>query len=110
MTRASMGKKMEAKSEYWRERITEQERSGMSVQRFCQEQGLTEQSFYLWRKRLRKQQPMRFALVETGPARQPLARRQHQFQIRLRRTLLPRRSRIWNWCWRRASGCESALA
>src|SRR6266478_2800214 len=73
MTRASMGKKMEAKSEYWRERITEQERSGMSVQRFCQEQGLTEQSFYLWRKRLRKQQPMRFALVETGPARQHLA-------------------------------------
>ena len=65
-----MGKKMEAKSEYWRERITEQERSGMSVQRFCEEQGLTEQSFYLWRKRLRKQQPMRFALVETAPARQ----------------------------------------
>ena len=65
-----MGKKMEAKSEYWRERITEQERSGMSVQRFCQEQGLTEQSFYLWRKRLRKQQPMRFAVVETGPAQQ----------------------------------------
>src|SRR2546421_12812176 len=73
MTRASMGKKMEAKSEYWRERITEQERSGMSVQRFCQEQGLTEQSFYLWRKRLRKQQPMRFALVETGPGRQQRA-------------------------------------
>src|SRR5437660_12587226 len=69
MTRASMGKKMEAKSEYWRERITEQERSGMSVQRFCKEQGLTEQSFYLWRKRLREQQPMRFALVETGSAR-----------------------------------------
>src|SRR5437660_11672279 len=73
MTRASMGKKMEAKSEYWRERITEQERSGTSVQRICQEQGLTEQSFYLWRKRLRKQQPMRFALVETGPARQQRA-------------------------------------
>ena len=64
-----MGKKMEAKSEYWRQRIAEQERSGMSVQRFCEEQGLTEQSFYLWRKRLRKQQPMRFALVETGSAR-----------------------------------------
>ena len=70
MTRASMGKKMEAKSEYWRQRIAEQERSGMSVQRFCEEQGLTEPSFYLWRKRLRKPQAMRFALVETGPARQ----------------------------------------
>ena len=45
----------------------------MTVQRFCEEQGLTEQSFYLWRKRLRKQPPMRFALVETGPALQQRA-------------------------------------
>jgi transposase len=65
-----MEKKIGARSEYWRERIAEQERSGMSVHRFCEERGLTEQSFYLWRKRLRKQQPMRFALVETEPARQ----------------------------------------
>src|SRR5215467_4998813 len=68
MTRASMGKKMSARSEYWRERIAEQESSGISVKRFCEEQRLTEQSFYVWRKRLRKQQPMRFALVETGGA------------------------------------------
>src|SRR5258708_33801240 len=73
MTRASKGKKIGARSEYWRERIAEQGRSGMSVQRFCEEQGLTEQSFYLWRKRLRKQPPMRFAFVETGPALQPRA-------------------------------------
>jgi transposase-like protein len=65
-----MGKKIGARSEYWRERIAEQERSGESVPRFCEEQGLSEQSFYVWRKRLRKQQPMRFALVETAPARQ----------------------------------------
>jgi len=57
--------------EYWRERIAEQERSGLSVQRFCEAQGLTEQSFYQWRKRLRESLPMRFALVESGPARQP---------------------------------------
>ena len=43
----------------------------MSVKQFCQEQGLTEQSFYSWRKRLGKQEPMRFAVVETRPARQP---------------------------------------
>jgi len=54
--------------DYWRERIAAQERSGLTVGRFCKEQGLTEQSFYLWRKRLREQQPMRFALVETGSA------------------------------------------
>ena len=67
-----MGNKSAARSDYWRDRITEQQRSGMSVQRFCEEKGLTEQSFYLWRKRLRKQQPMRFALVKTEPARQHL--------------------------------------
>ena len=67
-----MGKKIAARSQYWRDRITEQERSGMSVQRFCQEKGLTEQSFYGWRKKLRKQSPMRFALVEAEPARQHL--------------------------------------
>jgi hypothetical protein len=27
---------------------------------------VTEASFYVWRKRLRKQEPVRFALVETG--------------------------------------------
>jgi len=60
------------RTEYWRRRIAEQERSGMSVQRFCENQGLTEQAFYHWRKRLREQQPpIRFALVETGPSRQP---------------------------------------
>jgi hypothetical protein len=29
--------------------------------------------FYNWRKRLRRQAPMRFALVETGPAGRPSA-------------------------------------
>jgi hypothetical protein len=27
---------------------------------------MSEQSFYVWRKRLRKEEPVRFALVETG--------------------------------------------
>ena len=58
--------KIGGRGEDWRERIAAQERSGVSVKRFCEERGLTEQSFYFWRKRLRKQAPMRFALVETG--------------------------------------------
>ena len=36
--------------------------------RFCQEQQITEQSFYVWRKRLRQPEPVRFALVESGAA------------------------------------------
>lgn len=37
--------------------------------RFCKDQGLTEQAFYFWRKRLRNQQPIRFALLETKTVR-----------------------------------------
>src|ERR1700676_4075329 len=40
----------------------------MSVKQFCREQGLTEYSFYAWRKRLREQGPVRFALVERSAA------------------------------------------
>src|SRR5215813_11123678 len=70
MKRRSSGKTVEERSAYWREHIAEQERSGMSVQQFCKEKGITEQSFYVWRKRLGEQEWARFALVETGPARQ----------------------------------------
>ena len=56
------------RSEYWREQIAEHERSGLSVPEFCKERRIVEQSFYVWRKRLREQGPMRFALVETAPA------------------------------------------
>ena len=65
-----IGKTVEERRTYWRERIAEQERSGISVQQFCKEKGVTEQSFYAWRKRPRKQEAARFALVETPPARQ----------------------------------------
>jgi hypothetical protein len=68
MTKTGIGKSTEARSEYWRARIAEQEHSGMSVGRFCQEQEITEQSFYTWRKRLRPPEPVRFALVERGAA------------------------------------------
>ena len=65
MAKPRTGTEIAARSEVWRERIAEQEGSGISVKRFCAEHGLTEQSFYGWRKRLRQQPPVRFALVET---------------------------------------------
>ena len=58
------------KTDEWADRIAAQQRSGVSVKQFCQEQGLTEGSFYAWRKRLQKKEPIRFALVERGVARQ----------------------------------------
>ena len=57
------------KADGWRERIADQERSGLSVKQFCKERGLAECSFYAWRKRLRETGPVRFALVEGAAAR-----------------------------------------
>ena len=58
------------KADEWAERIAAQRRSGMSVKQFCKEQGLTECSFYAWRKRLQERGPVRFALVESSARRQ----------------------------------------
>jgi hypothetical protein len=58
------------KAEEWAERIAAQQRSGISVKQFCKDQGLTEYSFYAWRKRLHKQGPVRFALVDRKTANQ----------------------------------------
>jgi hypothetical protein len=58
------------KPDMWAERISAQQRSGLSVKRFCKEQGLTECSFYAWRKRLQETGPVRFALVERSGRRQ----------------------------------------
>lgn len=69
MSKTAIGKRTAARSDYWRERIAGQEGSGLSVRQFCRKQGLNEHSYYTWRKRLRQQQqPVRFALVERGPA------------------------------------------
>src|SRR3954451_18824679 len=55
------------KADEWRERIADQERSGLSVKQFCNERGLAECSLYSWRKRLRRTEPVRFAVVEPAP-------------------------------------------
>lgn len=68
MVGASSGKVSGARNDFWREKIAAQERSGLTVQQFCREQGLNNPSFYYWRKRFRQQTRVRFALVETGAA------------------------------------------
>jgi len=74
MTERGVEERRSAKADQWRERFAEQERSGMTVKEFCQERGLTQYSFYAWRKRLRKQEPVRFALVDRAGARwEPVA-------------------------------------
>ena len=43
------------------------------MKQFCTEQGLTEYSFYAWRKRLQQTGPVWFALVDRSPRRQKRA-------------------------------------
>jgi hypothetical protein len=56
-----------SKPEYWRKLIAEQESGGQKVRPFCVERGITEPSFYYWRKRQRERESVQFALIETGP-------------------------------------------
>jgi hypothetical protein len=58
-----------SKADQWAERIVAQQRAGISVKQFCKEQGLTEYSFYAWRRRLQQTGPVRFALVDRSPQR-----------------------------------------
>ena len=58
----------ETKREYWSKLIAEQQASGKAVRPFCAGRGIGEHSFYQWRKRLRENQTVRFALLETRPA------------------------------------------
>jgi transposase len=69
MTRSTVARKLGTRDEDWRTRISAQERSGISVKQFCKQQGVTEQCFYYWRKRLQTTTSMRFALVEAEPRR-----------------------------------------
>lgn len=58
------------KADQWRERIAEQERSGLTVPQFCKDAGVSAWSFYTWRKRLRDSDPVRFALVDHAVERE----------------------------------------
>ena len=56
------------RDEYWRGQIAAQGNSGLTVRRFCQQQGVSEHSFYAWRNRLRTHKPeVHFALVAPVP-------------------------------------------
>jgi transposase-like protein len=52
----------------WAELIRQQGRSKLSVSAFCRERGVSDQSFYNWRRRLSGSEPVRFALVEANAA------------------------------------------
>ena len=64
-----VSRKQEERRELWRQKIAQQEESGLAVRAFCREQGVREHSLYRWRQRFRRENtPVRFALVETKSA------------------------------------------
>jgi transposase-like protein len=58
----------ETRRECWSKLLAEQQTSGQPVRPFCRERGITEPAFYYWRKRLRENGTVRFALLQTKAA------------------------------------------
>jgi len=54
----------QTKREYWRKLIAEQAESRQPIRTFCRERKLSEHSFHWWRRRLREDRPVRFALLK----------------------------------------------
>ena len=61
-----------AKAAVWRERLRRFARSGLTVVQFCEDEGVSEPSFYQWRKRL-AEPSADDARRKPRPAFQPLA-------------------------------------
>ena len=53
--------------QFWQMVLDTFKSSSLSVRQFCQEEGLSEASFYSWRKRLTKTQPSDIAQEEVKP-------------------------------------------
>lgn len=49
------GKKSVEKESNWRELIKRQAVSGLSIRRFCAKEGVSQPSFYAWRRRFREE-------------------------------------------------------
>ena len=48
-----VGKKNAEKALHWRDRLDRHAVSGLSIREFCAQEGISQPSFYAWRKRLR---------------------------------------------------------
>jgi len=62
-----------SKERFWRRMVRRCRNSGLSVRAFCEEHGLSEPSFYAWRRSLaaRHEAAVRFVPVQVTPPPQP---------------------------------------
>ena len=49
---ARRGERDRGKERFWRQQLRQWRRSGLTIRAFCQQHGLTEASFYAWRRTL----------------------------------------------------------
>ena len=57
------------RQEFWRGVLQRQRRSGLSIHRFCQKEGLAVATFFLWKRRLGASRERVPALVSFAPVR-----------------------------------------
>ena len=62
------------KERFWRRMLRQWRRSGLSVRAFCAQQGLSEPSFYAWRRTLADRDPPAPAFVPVTLLPEPTAR------------------------------------
>ena len=59
----------------WAKKITERQESGMPIEKWCRERGISKQTYYRWQKRVfeaaQRQQQVEFAEVRTSESVQP---------------------------------------
>jgi transposase-like protein len=55
------------KREYWSNLIAEQEASGQTIRAFCQKQGVGDNSFYYWRKKLQPESGVKTSIRAIEP-------------------------------------------
>jgi transposase-like protein len=84
------GKRRSAEKErFWRQMVAEHAKSGISVRRYCADRGVTEASFFAWRRELSRRDAAAKKQAGTGPAsasappmrKGPAPRRFAQLQI-----------------------------
>ena len=75
------------RSAYWRELLVEQQASGLPVTAFCRERGVSDASFYAWRRRLQSDGQAKAAERPDPAGAQfvtvPLSSAELDFEVRL---------------------------
>lgn len=66
---STINQRSRSKEQFWRRMVRQCQRSGLSVRAFCEEHGLSEPSFYAWRRILKERDAaaVRFVPVQVTP-------------------------------------------